>query len=88
MTTSIEARYLSGNDLGKTLTVDMGEPISGIIGGLGMDAERISIYFEQPAEDRQGTFAVHITPDHLVTITGTPTPPGLNLHRSVLDQDG
>lgn len=27
-------------------------------------------------------------PNTLVTIEGTSTPPGLNLHRSVLDQDG
>lgn len=48
---------------------------------LGQPSFRIELLCE-------GTFiTTYLRPDHPVAITGTLTPPGLDLHRSVIDQD-
>lgn len=87
MTTTREARYLSGADLGKTIEFLGKEPGSGltyrtkgIIRAIEHEDDCVSI-------DTGNGYRL-IRAIEPVTITGTDTPPGLNLHRSVLDQDG
>lgn len=104
MTTTREARHLNGADLGKTVTVDLGDDtVTGTLSGVthtgNLIAEerlcttqpeytlgRASVIVEVLVPS--GLLQTTIEPTHPVTITGTPTPPGLNLHNSVLDQDG
>lgn len=87
MTTTREAKYLAPIDIGKTVTVtdtDAGKTVTGEL--LRIDAlEGCPIDLTIIAGKDSGNYLVQL--DDPVTITGTDTPPGLNLHRSVLDQD-
>lgn len=102
MTTTREARYLSGSDLGKAITVDLDEnTVSGHLTSVCQRAnlidderlcETMPRYEIGPGKTMieilvtTGILQTTIEPTHPVTITGTDTPPGLNLHRSVIDQ--
>lgn len=104
MTTTREARHLNGADLGKTITVSMGDDtITGTLSGVthtgNLIAEerlcttrpeytlgRASVIVEVLVQS--GLLQTTLEPTHTITITGTDTPAGLDLHRSVLDQDG
>lgn len=104
MTTTREARHLSGADLGKTITIDQGDhtatgPMSSVIHLSKLIHQERLCDTTPRYEIRPGNTIVEILvttgilqttlePTHPVTITGTPTPAGLDLHRSVLDQDG
>ena len=88
MTTTREAKYLAPIDTGKTITVtdtNTGKTVTGEL--LRIDAiDCSSIDLTIIAGKDSGHYLVEH--DDEVTITGTDTPPGLSLHRSVLDQDG
>lgn len=104
VTTTREARHLNGADLGKTVTVDLGDDtVTGTLSGVthtgNLIAEerlcttapeytlgRASVIVEVLVPS--GLLQTTIEPNHPITITGTDTPAGLDLHRSVLDQDG
>lgn len=104
MTTTREARHLNGADLGKTITVDLGEhTVTGHLTSVGHRAnlindERLCATTPEYTLGRasaivevlvpSGLLQTTLEPTHPITITGTDTPPGLDLHRSVLDQDG
>lgn len=104
MTTTREARHLNGADLGKTITVDLDEnTVTGHLTSVGHRANLINDerlctttprYEIGPGKTileilvTTGILQTTIEPTHPVAITGTDTPPGLNLHKSVLDQDG
>lgn len=90
MTTTREAKYLSGVDRGKHVAfVHPGGKYSGAyriegtlvsVKHLGDDSTTLVV--QTVGGIRYGD----ITENTTVTITGTPTPAGLDLHRSVLDQ--
>lgn len=88
MTTTRDAKYLAPVDIGKTVTftdTDTGKTVTGEL--LRIDALDCSpIDLTIIAGKDSGQYLVQL--DDPVAITGTDTPPGLNLHRSVLDQDG
>lgn len=102
MTTSRQAQHLSGADLGKAITVDLDEnTVSGHLTSVSHQANLIDDkrlcttvprYEIGPNKTMieilvtTGILQTTIEPTHPVTISGTDTPPGLNLHRSVLDQ--
>lgn len=104
MTTTREARHLNGADLGKTITIELGDDtVTGTLSGVthtgNLIAEerlcatapeytlgRASVILEVLVP--HGLLQTNLEPTHSIAITGTPTPPGLDLHRSVLDQDG
>lgn len=110
MTTTREAKYLSGADLGKTISYKILDPETretithtgrlvkadhqlNLIEDTSLCDPHPTYSLGEPAFRIEllnaGTFiTANLSPDHPVTITGTDTPPGLNLHRSVLDQDG
>lgn len=104
VTTTREARHLNGADLGKTITIDLGEhTVTGHLASVSHQANLINDerlcdpaprYEIGPGKTileilvTTGILQTTIEPTHPVTITGTPTPAGLDLHRSVLDQDG
>lgn len=104
MTTTREARHLNGADLGKTITVDLGEhTVTGHLTSVSHQAnlihnERLCAttprYEIGPGKTileiliTTGILQTTLEPTHPITLTGTPTPPGLDLHKSVLDQDG
>lgn len=104
MTTTREARHLNGADLGKTITVDLGEhTVTGHLTSVSHQANLIhneslcdpaTRYEIGPGKTileilvTTGILQTTIEPNHPITITGTDTPAGLDLHRSVLDQDG
>lgn len=103
MPTTREAKYLSGVDLGKTIAIAQGEKeITGMLssvthtGNLICDeslctAERtysigradIIIEIISP----EGPLKFITDPHRPVAITGTDTPPGLNLHKPVTEQE-
>ncbi len=95
MTTTREAKHLSGADLAKTITVNLDE--NTVTRQLTSD-ERLCTTQPEYSLGRASTILeiilptgllqTTLEPTHPVTITGTPTPPGLDLHKSVLDQDG
>lgn len=109
MTTIREAKYLSGADLGKTISyktldTETGETIThsgrlvkadhqlNLIEDTSICDPHPTYSLGEPAFRIEllnaGTFTTaNLSPDQPVTITGTDTPPGLNLHRSVIDQD-
>lgn len=110
MTTTREARHLSGADLGKTISyktldTETGETVTHY-GRLVKADHQLNIVEDTSICDPHPTYSLgqpsfriellcegtfittNLSPDHPVTITGTDTPPGLNLHQSVLDQDG
>ena len=84
MSTTREARHLSGADLDKTITVtdEMdGRTVTGVL-------DKITHYGCSATLTILGEGAsIYVGANDPVTITGTNTPPGLNLHRSVIDQD-
>lgn len=103
MTTTRAAKYLSGADLGKAVTIQYGEgELTGTLASVEHGAELITEY---PLCSRKPTHAIgharvrleilttdglaqaSVITQHSVTIEGTDTPPGLNLHRPVTDQD-
>lgn len=104
MTTTREARHLNGADLGKTITVDLGEhTVTGHLTSVSHQANLINderLCTTTPRYEiglgktileilvTTGILQTTIEPNHPVAITGTNTPSGLDLHRSVLDQDG
>ncbi|MFJ5106667.1 MULTISPECIES: hypothetical protein [unclassified Glutamicibacter] len=86
MTLTREAKYLSGADLGKTIEFLGKEPgdgltyrTTGTIRAIEHEDDCVSI--------DTGSGCRLIRSGDPVTITGTDTPPGLNLHRSVIDQN-
>ncbi|MGP9781844.1 hypothetical protein ACT3UQ_05215 [Glutamicibacter sp. AOP12-B1-11] len=109
MTTSREAKYLSGADLGETVSYKMHDGESGETvthtGHLIKADHQLNIIEETSFCDPNPTYSLgspsfrvelicagtfittHLDPEHPVTISGTPTPAGLDLHRSALDQD-
>ena len=82
-----EAKYLAPVDIGKTVTVtdtDTGKTVTGEL--LHIDAIDCSpIDLTIIAGKDSGHYLVQL--DDPVTISGTDTPPGLNLHRPVTDQE-
>ncbi|WLV27507.1 hypothetical protein [Pseudomonas phage Hadban] len=58
-----EARYLSGNDLGKTIAVGS---FDGILAGLDIGPDKITLY----VSDNQLWGMKHVKSNTLVTITG------------------
>lgn len=87
MTTTRSAKYLSGADIGRTIEFLGKEPGSGLtyrttgtISAVEHEDDCVSI-------DTGNGYRL-IRSDEPVTIAGTNTPPKLDLHRSVLDQDG
>ena len=87
MTTTRSAKYLSGADIGKTIEFLGKEPGSGLtyrttgtISAIEHEDDCVSI-------DTGNGYRL-IRADQPVTITGIGTPAGLDLHRSVIDQDG
>ncbi|UAV84828.1 hypothetical protein [Glutamicibacter mishrai] len=104
MTTTREARHLSGADLGKAITVDLEEHT--VTGHLTSVCHRANLIDDESLCETMpryeigpgktmieilvttGILQTTIEPTHPVKVTGTPTPPGLDLHKSVLDQDG
>lgn len=103
MTTTREARHLSGADLGKAITVDLDEnTVSGHLTSVShqanlIDDERLCTtvprYEIGPGKTMieilvtTGILQTTIEPTHPVAITGTDTPPGLNLHRPIVNQE-
>lgn len=109
MTTTREARHLSGTDLGKTISyktldTETGETVThsgrlvkadhqlNLIEDTSLCDPHPTYRLGEPAFRIEllnaGTFTTaNLSPDQPVTITGTDTPAGLNLHRSVIDQD-
>lgn len=87
MTTTREAKYLAAVDLGKTITVTDTDTDKTVTGELqSIEATDCSdIQLNIIAGKDSGTY--HVAHGDEVTITGTDTPPGLNLHRPVTDQD-
>lgn len=86
MTTTREARHLSGADLGKIIEFLGKEPGDGLTYRttgtiLAIEHEDYCVSINTGNEYRL------IRSGDPVTITGTGTPGGLNLHRSVIDQD-
>lgn len=84
MTTTREARHLSGADLDKTVTVTDeldGRTVTGILDKITHYGSSASLTILGAGE------SIYVGANDPVTITGTDTPPGLNLHRSVIDQD-
>lgn len=61
-----EARYLSGNDFGKTVTIETAGNLSGVLSGISAHGNDVSIYFE----NRKPVFAVHIYGSTMVKVTG------------------
>jgi len=104
MSITREARHLSGADLGKTITIELGDDtVTGTLSGVthtgNLIAEerlcttepeytlgRASVIVEVLVPS--GLLQTTIEPTHPVNITGTDTPAGLDLHKSVIDQDG
>lgn len=88
MTTTRAAKYLTPLDTGKTITIIDKETGHHVTGQLQrIDATDCSpIDLTIIAGKNSGHYLVQFNDQ--VTITGTDTPPGLNLHKSVLDQDG
>lgn len=107
MTTTREARHLSGADLGKTVEYHVGESrIKGKLYGVNAHADlidettygdlwagreswaigqtRVNLSVLSGAESLEHNLPL----DRPVSVTGTDTPAGLNLHRSVIDQGG
>lgn len=105
MTTTREAKYLSGADLGKTIEFKKGDAtLNGILAEIHPQAQLIDDTCIADAVAGRTTYTIgqrfvgiiilidgeptgtSLTMSHPVTITGTPTPEGIDLHRSVLDQ--
>ncbi len=109
MTTTREAKYLSGADLGKTISyktldTETGETVTHS-GRLVKADHQLNIVEDTSICDPHPTYSLggpsfriellcegtfittNLSPDHPVTTTGTDTPAGLNLHRSVIDQN-
>lgn len=92
MTTTREAQRLTGVDRGKHVAfIHPGGKYSGAyrIEGTLVSVKHLgdgttTLVVQADGGIRYGD----ITENTLVTISGTPTLPGLNLHHSVLDQDG
>ncbi len=86
MTINRQAKYLSVNDFGKTITftdADTGKTITGEF--TYIDAIDYNIELGIRAAKNSGRYRVDH--DDEVSVTGTPTPPGLNLHQPVTQQD-
>lgn len=92
MTITRQAKYLSGVDRGKHVAFI--HPEGKYSGAYRIEGTLVSV---KHLGDGSTTLVVHtlggirygdITENTTVTITGTPAPAGLNLHRSVIDQDG
>ncbi|MGV2853753.1 hypothetical protein ACNPON_18630 [Glutamicibacter sp. AGC13] len=107
MTTTREARHLSGADLGKNIEFKKGDAtLNGILAEVHPQAQLIDDTCIADAVAGRTTYTLgqrfvgiimlidgeptgtSLTMSHPVTITGTNTPPGLNLHRPVADQEG
>lgn len=92
MTTTRQAEYLSGADRGKHVefVATAGKytgpyRISGpLIAVKHLGDGTTTLIVQSPSGPKYGD----VPADTMITITGTPTPPGLNLHSSVLDQNG
>lgn len=103
MTSTREAKYLSGADLGKTITITKGEQeITGMLSGITHTGNLICDESLCTAErtcsigradiiieiiSPEGPLKFITDPHRPVTITGTDTPPGLNLHKPVTEQE-
>lgn len=90
MTTTRVARHLSGADLGKTIEFLGKEPGKEPGDGLTYRTKGIIVAIEHEDDcvsiDTGNGYRL-IRAGEPVTITGTDTPAGLNLHRSVIDQN-
>lgn len=91
MTTTRQAKYLSGVDRGKH--VAFVHPGGKYSGAYRIEGTLVSV---KHLSDDSTTLVVKtvggirygdVTENTMVTINGTPTPAGLDLHRSVLDQE-
>lgn len=84
MTTQREARHLSGNDLGKTIALPGNEPYGRI-----KSIEQNSGYTIINVHSQNGPWIppLAVRRNNIVTITGTETPAGLNLHKPVTGQN-
>lgn len=109
MTITRQAKYLSGADLGKTvsyktLDTDTGKTITHT-GHLVKADHQLNLIEDTSLCDPHPTYSLgepafrievlnagtfitaNLSPDHPVTITGTPTPAGFDLHKPVTDQN-
>lgn len=84
MTTTREARHLSGADLDKTVTatdeID-GRTVTGILDKIIHYGSSATLTILGAGE------SIYVGANDPVTITGADAPSGLDLHRSVIDQD-
>ncbi|WP_426734389.1 hypothetical protein [Glutamicibacter sp. 2E12] len=97
-----QAKYLSVNDFGKPITIQGKETaITGVL--VGIDALADFAIERRSASETStilghsdislvilletGCINVPVKPNTQITIDGTPTPPGLNLHQPVTQQD-
>lgn len=89
MTTPKEAQRLSGVDRGKHVRFTGSKPLH-----LNYEGELVQV---KHLGDGGTTIVIrakdgriewdHVSPNTLVTLQGLPTPPGLNLHKSITDQE-
>ncbi|WP_404291109.1 hypothetical protein [Glutamicibacter arilaitensis] len=85
MTITREARHLSPNDTGKTMTATdllTKQTVTGEFYRITAAENSIELTIINGARHE-----VFLTYNDTVTITCTPTPPGLNLHKPVTDQN-
>lgn len=69
MSITREARYLSGNDVGKTATIHYPRTETGVIAALRFQYSEVSITLHECSGNRD--FVFHMDNDHLVDLTGT-----------------
>lgn len=65
-----EARYLSGNDVGKTATVHYPRTETGVISALRFQHSEVSVTLRNIG-GKGRTLVFHMDNDHLVDLTGT-----------------
>ncbi|MGV2855417.1 hypothetical protein ACNPON_17705 [Glutamicibacter sp. AGC13] len=102
MTIERQAKYLSANDFGKPITIHGKESaITGVLVGIDALADYAVDRMNLTAVNatlgqtdialavlvETGRVDVPVKPNTQITIDGTPTPPGLNLHQPVTQQD-
>lgn len=103
MTTTRQAKYLSANDFGKPITIQGKESaITGVLVGISALAD-YAVERRRATETstilvghtdisliillETRCINVAVKPNTRTIIEGTPTPPGLNLHQPVTEQD-
>jgi len=101
MTITRKAKYLSANDFGKPVSIQGKESaVTGVLVGIDARAD-YAVDRRNLTESRRvighteisliivletGCIDVPVKPNTRIIIEGTPTPPGLNLHQPVTEQ--